>query len=133
MIGLRHKSLRRFGAALAGIAVYLQLAFASLGMLAMATPSEPADGFAGHALCLAAAGGTTQSPAPADSIPTTPVHDHLAFCCLWHSTPGFISQLSLVPLPVAYAGIRYRDSDNDTFIPGRQRGPANARAPPTLA
>jgi hypothetical protein len=130
MVGLRTQSLRRFGASLAGLALYLQLTFASWGMLA--TPSEPADAFGGHALCLAGIGGTTQPTAPANT-PAAPAHDHAALCCLWHALPGVAPQAALAPLPVAYAGIAHSERGDTAFIPGPQRGPANARAPPTLA
>jgi hypothetical protein len=132
MIGLRDKSLKRFGASLAGLALYLQLAFASWGMPALATPDEPADALGGHALCLAGESGTPQ-PAPADNGPVAPVHDHFAFCCLWHPLPGVAPQAALALRPVAYAATAHDEAGDATFIPGPQRGPANARAPPPLA
>jgi hypothetical protein len=131
MVGLRTQSLRRFGASLAGLALYLQLAFASWGMLA--TPSEPADAFGGHALCLAGVSGTTQPAAPSDNAPAAPAHDHAALCCLWHPLPGVASQTALTALPVTYTSIAHSERGGAAFIPGPQHGPANARAPPTLA
>src|SRR5271170_8107844 len=132
MIGLRDKSLRRLGASLAGLALYVQLAFAGWGMLATATPGEPADAFGGHALCLAAVDGTTQPAAPTNDVPAAPAHDHAALCCLWHSLPGVTPQAALAPLPVAYAGLAHSEFGNTAFIPGPRRGPVNARAPPIL-
>jgi hypothetical protein len=38
----------------------------------------------------------------------------------------------LLPQPVAYATIGHDEAGNRSFIPGPPRGPANARAPPTL-
>ena len=48
---------------LAGLALYLQLAFASWG--ALATQAEPVDALAEHALCLATQDGSSQ---PAASV-----------------------------------------------------------------
>jgi hypothetical protein len=50
MTRLRDLRFRRFGTVLAGLALCLQLAFASWGMLALAVPDEPADALGGHAL-----------------------------------------------------------------------------------
>jgi len=133
MSGLRDKSLRRLGASLAGFALYLQLVFASWGMLATAVPGQPADAFGGHALCLAGVDGASQPTAPSDNTPAPPTHDHLAFCCLWHLTPAITPTIALVPQPVAYAAIGHAETGNGAFIPGPQRGPANARAPPLPA
>lgn len=133
MIRLRDKSWRRVGASLAGLALYLQLAFASLGMLAATAPAGPADALAEHALCLAAQDGAAQPSAPADPAPAAPTHDHGAFCCLWHSLPGVQSVAAAVPLPVAYARLARLDAGETAFIPRPRRGPANARAPPTIA
>jgi hypothetical protein len=133
MMGLRNKSLRRLGASLAGLALYMQLAFAGWGMLASAIPGEPADAFGGHALCLAGIDGAAQPAAPSDNAPASPTHDHAALCCLWHSLPGITPQAALAPLPVTYAGPAHGEFGDAPFIPGPRRGPANARAPPTLA
>jgi hypothetical protein len=133
MKGLRDKSLRRFGASLAGIALYLQLVFAGWGMLAMVAPAQSGDAFGGHALCLAGTDSTTQPAAPADGAPVAPTHDHGAFCCLWHPLPGVAPQAALAPLLIAYAGIAHRERGGETFIPVPRHRPANARAPPTLA
>jgi hypothetical protein len=132
MSGLRDKSLRRLGAALAALALYLQLAFAGGAMLALAAPDAAADALNGHALCLAG-GGTTTPAAPADSIPVAPAHEHGAFCCLWHPLPGIAPQAASAPLPIAYAAVALTARADATAIPGPRRGPANARAPPTLA
>ena len=131
MSGLRDKSMRRLGASLAGLALYLQLAFAVSGMLP--TPDEPADALGGHALCLSAAGGAAPPAAPADQVPVAPSHDHASLCCLWHSLPGVAPQAAAAPLPIAYSGIARSEPGDTPFIPGPRRGPANARAPPTLA
>ena len=129
---MRNKAWRRFGASLAGLALYLQLALAGWGTLALAPEADPTDPFGGHALCLAA-GGAAQPAAPADQAPTAPTHDHTAFCCLWHSLPGVEPMAALAPQPIAYASIARGGRDDAPFIPGPRRSPANARAPPTLA
>jgi hypothetical protein len=132
MIGARDLRIRRFGATLAGLALSLQLAFASWGMLVLAAPAGPADAFSGHALCLAAASGADQ-PAPADNTPVAPTHDHFAFCCLWHTLPGITPQAALLPQPVSYDDVAPVDPRDTAIIPAPQRGPVKARAPPTLA
>jgi hypothetical protein len=132
MIALRDKSWRRFGASLAGLALYLQLAFASLGALALATPADPGDSFGEHALCLAAQAGSPQPAAPTDQGPSAPAHHHAAFCCLWHQLPGVPPVAFLAPQPAVYAGLIHGEPSATPFIPGRPHGPANARAPPTL-
>lgn len=121
--------LRRLGASLAGLALSLQLVFASWGILAMAAPADTADPFAGHALCLAEASGKT---APAQQAPAAPAHDHTALCCLWHPIPAVEPAAAAAPLPVAYAEIAATDSGATPFIAGLQHNPANARAPPAL-
>jgi hypothetical protein len=133
MIGLRDRHVMRLAAALAGLALYVQLAFASWGMLGLASPGDPADGFGGHALCLAGATGATNPVAPTHGAPTAPAHDHAAFCCLWHSLPGVALQAALVPLPVAYARLAQSLLRDVAFTPVAQHSPANARAPPALA
>jgi hypothetical protein len=133
MSGLRDKALRRLGASLAAFALYLQLVFAGSGMLATAVPTQPADAFGGHALCLAGLEGATQPAAPSDDAPVPPTHDHLAFCCLWHLAPAITPTAAVVVGPIAYAAIGHAETGNDVFIPGPHRGPGNARAPPTLA
>ena len=132
MIALRDKPVKIFGATLAGLALYLQFVFAGWGMLAMATPGDPADAFGGHALCLAAESGAPQPAAPAGGQPTAPAHDHLAFCCLWHSIPGIAPQAALLRQPVAYAAIAHDEPADPALFAGPPLGPANARAPPTL-
>jgi len=133
MSGLRDKSLRRLGASLAGFALYLQLVFASWGMLANAVPGQATDAFGDHSLCLAGTEGTAQPTAPSDNAPAPATHDHLAFCCLWHLAPAITPTTVMLPRPVAYAATGQDKSGGDAFIPGPQRGPANARAPPLLA
>jgi hypothetical protein len=132
MIALRDRPVKIFGATLAGLALYLQFVFAGWGMLALATPGEPADALGEHALCLAAESGTPQPAAPLGDHPAAPAHDHLAFCCLWHSMPGVAPQAARVPQPVAYAAVGHDEPGDAALIPGRPHRPANARAPPAL-
>jgi hypothetical protein len=131
MIGLRDKRIRRFGAAIAGLAVYLQLAFASWGLVALPTASDPTDALGGHALCLASDAGTPRT-APADTGPVAPAHDHFAFCCLWHSLPGVTPQAALTPVPVAYTVVMAAKGRTAVFYAAPPRGPAEPRAPPIL-
>jgi len=128
MIGLRDQSWRRFGAALSGLALGLQLMLSSLGLAMTAAAADPMDAFGGHALCLA--GGLTP---PAGEAPVPPGHSHFAFCCLWHQIPGVQPVAVTAPVPVAFAYIAPIERGMAAFTPGPQRGPANARAPPTLA
>lgn len=132
MIRLRDLRIGQFAVGLAVLAVYLQLALASWGMLVLAVAGAPTDALGGHALCLGGTSGDTQPTAPANGIPAAPVHDHFAFCCLWHSIPGVAPQASLLPRPVVYAAIGHDEPRDPALIPGPPRGPANARAPPTL-
>jgi hypothetical protein len=125
---LRDSSVRRLSAALAGLALYLQLAFAGPGMLALAASSDSIDQLAAHALCLG--GGSSTDPQPADGGPTLPGHDHSLFCCLWHPLPGVAPQAALPPALVAYATIALRDLGRLALVNGPSHGPANARAPP---
>lgn len=131
MIGLRDLRIRRLGAVLAGVALYLQLAFASLGPPPLAVYGAPAGGFSEHALCLADAGTPAPAP-PADGAPAAPTHDHGAFCCLWHSPPAVTPQAMLVPQPVAYAPTEPGVLPGVTLPAGPRRGPVNPRAPPSL-
>jgi len=128
---LRDRSVRRLSAVLAGLALYLQLAFAGPGMLAHAAPSDTIGALAEHALCLAGESGT--KPQPADDTPALPGHDHTLFCCLWHPLPGVAPQAAAAPLPVAYATVAHSEFSVLPITAGPLHGPANARAPPTLA
>jgi hypothetical protein len=128
---LRDSPVGRLSAALAGLALYLQLAFAGPGMLAHATSADAVGLLAEHALCLAGESGT--KPQPANDAPTLPGHDHTLFCCLWHPLPGVAPQTAAAPLPVAYATVAHSEFSVVPIIPGPLHGPANARAPPTLA
>ena len=128
MLGLRQKHWRRFGAALAGLALYAQLAFAGWAALSVAT-SDAA--FGRHALCLADA--TTRLAEPADHAPIAPAHTHNGFCCLWHQAPGVQPVAIFTPLPIAYAHIVRIEPGDAPFIDGPRCDPANARAPPALA
>jgi hypothetical protein len=132
MAGLRKVFWQRIGAALAGVALYSQLAFASWGMLALATPDAAGDALGGHALCLAAQSGPGQPAQPQDApAPTT--HEHGAFCCLWHQFPAVPPTAAATAEPVAYAAIARSDIANLPLIAGPRQDPANARAPPTLS
>ena len=131
MNGWRDTSLRRLGATLAGLALYLQLAFASWGMFAAVTPGNPSDGFGEHALCLA--GGAPAQPAPSDDVPAAPAHDHQALCCLWHPLAAMAAPATSTPQPVAYAHAKLGGAGDTVFSPGPQRSPVNARAPPPSA
>lgn len=134
MHALRDNWVKRLTAVIAGLALYLQLAFAGPGTLALAAPGDPVTALAEHALCLAAQTGNAQQQ-PADNSPATPAHDHdhALFCCLWHAQPWVASQAALAPLPVAYAPVAHVEWGDSPLIPGPHRGPANARAPPALA
>ena len=96
----------------------------SLGLVIATASADPAEAFAGHALCLA--GGANQ---PADS-PAVPAQNHAGFCCLWHQIAGVEPVAAALPVPgvVTYAAPIERGMA--AFTPGPQRGPANARAPP---
>ncbi len=126
---MRDRSLRRLGTVLAGLGLYLQLAFAGFAALTLAAPADPVEALAGHALCLA---GDPNAPAPGDSGPAAPKHDHFAFCCLWHAPPGLTAQAARAPLPVAYAAVAPVVAPAATLPPGPHHSPANARAPPTV-
>jgi hypothetical protein len=128
---LRRNAWSRFGASLAGIALVLQLAFASWGMLGMA--SAKADPLAGHALCLAVSDGAAPPAVPANRQPAAPLHAHDALCCLWHPLSAVQANPVLTPEPIAFAAIGTAGRGEIPFLPGPQHGPANARAPPTLA
>jgi hypothetical protein len=132
MMGLRKASWQRIGAALAGVALYVQLAFASWGMLGLAAPDAAGDVLGGHALCLAAQSGPGQPAQPQDA-PAPAAHDHGAFCCLWHSLTAVQPIAAATAEPVAYAEIARGDLANLPLIAGPRQDPANARAPPTLS
>ncbi len=125
MIGLRSKSWRRLGASLSGLALGLQLMLSSLGPILAAASTSPADAFSGHALCLG-------SESPRSDAPSAPVHAHIGFCCLWHQIPGVQPVAIAVPVPVAFAYVAPVERGMAAFTPGPRRGPANARAPPSL-
>lgn len=131
MHALRDRSVKRLLAAITGVALYLQLAFAGPGMLALGAPTDSAGLLAEHALCLAAQTGNHQQPA--DNGPTAPAHDHSIFCCLWHPLPGVAAQAAAPPLPVNYATLAPSEPNAAALIAGPRHHPANARAPPILA
>jgi len=129
MIGRRNRALRQLGASLAGLALSVQLAFASWGLLALAAQGDPSDAFAGHTLCLA---GEPTKAAPGQPAPSPPAHNHTALCCQWHAPPAVQPTASAAPLPVAYAGIGRVDLGEAPLPAGLRHAPANARAPPIL-
>jgi hypothetical protein len=131
MHALCDRSVRRLTAAIAGLALYLQLAFAGPGLLTIGAPGDPIASLAEHALCLAAQTGGSQQPA--DDAPAVPAHDHSLFCCLWHPLPGVAPQAAQATRPVAYAIVAVAERAGSASRPGPYRGPANARAPPALA
>jgi hypothetical protein len=128
MIAVRDRNWRRFGAALTGLALGLQLMLSSLGLVIASAVVDPADPLYGRALCLA---GESRKPQPAH--PAAPAHNHFAFCCLWHQLPGVEPAAALPAQPVAYLWIDSGEPSLATFNPGPQYRPSNARAPPTLA
>lgn len=130
MHALRDSSASRLLAAIAGLALYLQLAFAGPGMLALGDPTGSVGLLAEHALCLAAQTGSDQQPA--DNVPTAPAHDHSIFCCLWHPLPGVAPQAAAALLPVSYASLAPSEPDAAALLSGPRHRPANARAPPIL-
>ncbi len=131
MHALRDSSVSRLTAAIAGLALYLQLAFGGPGMLALGDPGDPVAALAEHALCLAAQ--TENHQQPGDNSPAVPVHDHGLFCCLWHPLPYVTPLAAQATLPVAYAIVALAERNASALISGPHRGPANARAPPALA
>jgi hypothetical protein len=131
MHALRDSTVRRLLAAIASLALYLQLAFAGPGMLALSVSPDTVGSLAEHALCLAAPGGERQQPA--DNGPAAPVHDHSDFCCLWHPLSGLASQTTATPLPVGYASVTPSELGTAALISGPRHRPANARAPPIPA
>ena len=131
MNALRDSSVRRLSVALAGLALYLQLAFAGPGMLALAAPSTSFNQLDAHALCLA--GGGEAQPQPADNAPGAPAHDHTLFCCLGHLLPGVAPQAASTSLPVSYAAAALVEPGGAALVAAPRHKPANARAPPTLA
>jgi hypothetical protein len=133
MIGLRDKPWRRLGALLTGLGVGLQLVLASLSLLLVAATTNPTDVFGGHALCLASDSRAAQPARPAEGTPGAPAHQHLGFCCLWHQLRGVQPVAMLPAQPVAFIRVAAAEPGMAAFTPGPRRGPANARAPPTLA
>jgi hypothetical protein len=127
MSALRGSTWRRFGASLTGLALGLQLVLSSLSLVIAAASTDPADAFGGHALCLAGGGSL-----PAEDAPAAPAHSHLTFCCLWHQLPAIEPATVSAPAPAAFAYVAPSPRGLAAFTPGPRRGPANARAPPTL-
>jgi hypothetical protein len=129
MFGLRQRSWRRFGGALAGLALCFQLMLSGTGLLASVASTDPADNFDVHALCL---GGSEGKTGPTQPAPAAPTHDHMAFCCLWHHLPAVQPVAVFPPHPAVYARIVRSDAGDTAFVPGAPHDPANARAPPIL-
>jgi len=125
---LRDSSVRRLSVALAGLAFYLQLAFAGPSMFALASLPGSIDELALHAMCGAAQ--TENHSQPGDNTPAPPTHDHALFCCLWHPLPGVAPQAVQAALPIAYAIVALAERDGSALVPGPYHGAANARAPP---
>src|SRR5215472_9700510 len=117
MIALRDKPWWRFGAVLAGLAIYLQLALAGLAGVPLAAGSAATDGLAEHALCLAGASDQRQQP-PGDPAPVAPAHDHTLFCCLWHSPAAPAPDAAHIPVPVAYVVAAPQESGGPSLAPG---------------
>ena len=132
MTGLRNSTCRRLGAALGGVAVYLQLMLASFGLAAV-TPAAPADALGLHALCLAAAVDAGAAPAPIAPAPAAPAHDHAAFCCPWHTAPAVPPLVATLPRPLVYASVAAATLSPPPLVATRHVAPLNARAPPTLS
>lgn len=130
MHALRDSPIKRLPAALAGLALYLQLAFAGPGMLALTVPAGPTGLFAEHALCLA--GGGRQPAAPNDGAPSAP-HAHDPFCCLFYAVPALTPQADFASAPVAYVRVVIGARGDDALPAAATHGPGNARAPPLLA
>jgi hypothetical protein len=128
MIVARERIWQRFGAALTGLALGLQVMLSSLGLVIASAAIDPADPLAGHALCLAG-----ESDAPQPARPAAPPHHHFAFCCLFHQLPAIESTAPSTPQSVAYLRIDAGEPGYVAFNPGPRYHPGNARAPPTLA
>jgi hypothetical protein len=132
MIGLRQRYWKRFGAALGGLALGVQLVLATAGLV-IAAAAAPDDSLGIHALCLAGDGAANRPTQPVGDAPATPVHAHDALCCLWHHVPSVPSVASLPTQPVAYVVITAIGARGAPILSGLGYGPNNARAPPTPA
>jgi hypothetical protein len=128
MMALRRSTGTRFGASLVGIALGLQLVFASWSLALFSSAADPADQLAEHALCLA---GDSRKARPAE--PAQPAHVHDSLCCLAHIPLGLQPSAATTPQPVAYVEIAPAALADAAFIPGAGHTPANARAPPVPA
>jgi hypothetical protein len=128
MMALRRSTGSRVGASLAGIALGLQLVFASWSLALFSSAADPADLLAEHALCLAGDQGKTP---PAEPAKAAHVHDGL--CCLAHVPLGLQPSAAKTPQPVAYIEIARAALADAAFVPGAGHSPANARAPPAPA
>ncbi|MBV9551420.1 MAG: hypothetical protein JO032_01385 [Alphaproteobacteria bacterium] len=130
MSRLRDKTWRRFGALFAGFALYLQLALAGSGVLALTAGAPAGDLVANHALCLAEGGA---QPVPPADAPPPPAHDHSITCCLWHPLPALTALPEAAPHAVRYTDLGGLPPHNEAVIAELHQAPANARAPPSLS
>jgi hypothetical protein len=129
MTGLRNYFWRRFGTSLTGFALGLQLMLSSLSLVIAGAAADPAAGFDPSAIC-----HTNGESTPANSQgPTTPAHNHAAYCCLWHQAPAIQPTVAAAAAPTVFAYLLPSQSRPVAFSPNPRRGPVNARAPPTLA
>jgi hypothetical protein len=133
MTGRRHRSWRRVGAGVSGLALAFQLMLSSLSLVIAAAPANPLTALNSHALCLSDDATAPQPAPPAGGVPAAPAHDHVAFCCLWHQIPGLQPIAALPAQPAAYVHAIAVSPGMAAFNPGPRYDPANARAPPTLA
>jgi hypothetical protein len=133
MTGRRHRSWRRVGAGVSGLALAFQLMLSSLSLVVAGAPADPLTALNGHALCLSDDATAPQPAPPVGGVPAAPAHDHFTFCCLSHQLPSVQPIAALPVLPVAYVHTVAVEPGAAAFTPGPRYDPANARAPPTLA
>ena len=96
---------------LALVALGFQLIVSGLHSPSLVSPSDEAELaglFNAHALCVAADGSQPSSEAPADKVPTPPIH-HLGACCPWHgnASPCVPTPATVEPITFGYAGITF--------------------------
>lgn len=114
------------------MALAVQLAASSWGILAAVQTADPADAFGEHALCLAG-GGTPAAPVKSDRAPVGPTHHHAAYCCLWHALAGNPPSAFTVAAIEQGAAAALIDPATPGPAPKRPPGAPGARAPPNLA
>lgn len=130
MTGLRDKFWRQFGTSLIGLALGLQLMLSSVSLIIASAAADPAAALEGHALCLG--GGANETPADSQT-PASPAHQPTPFCCLWHQALAIQPAMATPPAPITVVYTVPIPTPPVAFSPNPPRGPANARAPPTLA